>query len=129
MTKKETNLENKNIEQEGKVAKISGKTILAIECVICFTALAVFLTLALIASYCNISDTLRIVLIFVGLIDLLISCFIALYFETKFGYHICKKCGYKHQSSYLKTLIAPHIGWTRFMKCPKCGKRSWQKRK
>ena len=30
--------------------------------------------------------------------------------------------------SYWQTNLAPHMGRTRYMKCPECGKRSWQKK-
>ena len=115
-------------ENENNV-KSSGKASVILQCVICFTALAVFLALVTIASYCNISESLRYVLIFIGFANLLIYCFVAVYIEVKTGYHICAKCGHKHQPSYFKTLIAPHIGWTRLLKCPKCGEKSWQKKK
>lgn len=129
MAENKDEIKNENIEQEENVAKFSSKAILAIECVICFTSLAFFLALVMIASYCDISNILRLVLIFVGVADLLVSCFTAFYLEVKAGCHVCSKCGYKHKPSYFKALIAPHVGWTRLLKCPKCGEVSWQKKK
>ena len=129
MVENKTNVENANIEQDEKVAKISSKAILVLECLICFSSLAIFLILAMIASYCEMSNVLRCVLIFVGALDLFVSCFAAFYLEVKAGCHVCAKCGHKHQPSYLKALISPHIGWTRYMKCPKCGEKSWNKKK
>ncbi len=129
MVENKTNIEKDNIEEERKVAKISNRAILVLECVICYSSIAIFLTLTIIASYCEMSNALRFVLILVGLVDLLVSCFTAFYLEVKAGCYICAKCGNKHQPSYLKALISPHIGWTRYMKCPKCGKSSWNKKK
>lgn len=122
-------MKTENIEKEENNVKRTGKASIIIQCVICFTALAVFIALAVIASYCNMSETLRNTLIFIGLINLLIYCFVAVYIEVKTGYHICSKCGHKHKPTYSKTILAPHIGWTRYMKCPKCGEKSWQKKK
>lgn len=129
MVENKTKIDCEYSQQEKNVAKVSNKAILAIECVICYTSLAFFLILVLIASYCEVGNTLRLVLIFVGFADLLVSCFTAFYLEVKAGYHICAKCGHKHQPSYLKSLFAPHFGFTRYMKCPKCGKKSWNKKK
>ena len=129
MSENKTNVENENIKQDEKVAKFSSKAILVVECVICFSSLAFFLALGAIASYCEMSDALRFVLIFIGTADLLVSCFTAFYLEVKAGCHICSKCGHKHQPSYIKSLLAPHIGWSRYMKCPKCGEKSWNKKK
>lgn len=125
-------LENNEIEKLENVVKhknISAKKLLLIECIICFTALAVFLSLTMIAAYCKISDVLRSVLILVGVVNLVINCFVEIYIEVNAGYHVCSKCGHKHQPSYFKSLIAPQVGWTRYMKCPKCGETSWHKKK
>ena len=58
----------------------------------------------------------------------LIASFIALRFEIDAGYYECKKCHYKHVPSYFNVLCAPHMSTTRYLKCPKCGKRSWSKK-
>ena len=38
MVENKTNVEKKNIEQDEKVAKISSKAILVLECLICFSS-------------------------------------------------------------------------------------------
>ena len=125
----ENKTKTENVENNENNVKSTGKVSIIIQCVICFTALAVFLALIAIASYCNMSETLRNTLIFIGFINLLIYCFVAVYIEVKTGRHVCEKCGHEHKPTYLKTILAPHIGWTRYMKCPKCGEKSWQKKK
>lgn len=125
--KENENTKNDEIISHSK--EITGKKLLLIECLFCFTALALLLILCSIASYCKMSDALRLVLILIGLANLLINCFVAFYLEVHAGCHICEKCGHNHQPSYLKSMISPHIGWTRYMKCPKCGQYSWQKKK
>ena len=44
------------------------------------------------------------------------------------GYYECNKCQYKYIPAYKKINLAPHLGRTRYMKCPKCNKRSWNKK-
>ena len=52
----------------------------------------------------------------------------ALKIEQVAGYYECKKCGHRYVPTYPDVLWAMHIGRTRYMKCPKCNKRSWQKK-
>ena len=58
----------------------------------------------------------------------LIACFIALKFEVEAGYHECKNCKHRFVPTYKQVLIAPHMATTRYLKCPKCNKRSWAKK-
>ena len=57
-----------------------------------------------------------------------IAGFIALKFEKDAGYYECKKCHHRYVPSYFDVLWAPHMSTTRYLKCSKCGKRSWSKK-
>lgn len=61
-----------------------------------------------------------------------IPCFIGFFFATKIeqvaGYYECKCCGHKYVPTYKAVNLAMHMGRTRYMKCPNCGKKSWQKK-
>ena len=57
-----------------------------------------------------------------------IAGFIALKFEKDAGYYECKRCHHRYVPSYFDVLWAPHMSTTRYLKCPKCGKRSWSKK-
>ena len=49
--------------------------------------------------------------------------------EVEAGYYECKKCHHKYiPNSYFKTIFFPHLGTTRYLKCPECSKRSWSKK-
>ncbi len=58
----------------------------------------------------------------------LIPCFYALKLEVSVGAYKCKKCGHEIVPSYREALNAMHLGTTRYLKCPKCQKRSWCKK-
>lgn len=58
----------------------------------------------------------------------LVAAFIALKFEVDAGYYECKKCNHKFVPTYMQALNAPHMSTTRYLKCPKCHKRSWAKK-
>ena len=67
-------------------------------------------------------------IICVSTVIFLISAFIALKFEKDAGYYECKNCHHKHVPTYFSVLWAPHMSTTRYLKCPKCGKRTWSKK-
>lgn len=59
---------------------------------------------------------------------LVLVCFYLLKLEVDAGYYECRACHHKHVPSYAKALYAPHMSTTRYLKCPKCGKRTWSKK-
>ena len=58
----------------------------------------------------------------------LIPCFYALKLEVSVGAYKCKNCGYEIVPTYSEALWAMHRGTTRYLKCPKCEKRTWCKK-
>ena len=58
----------------------------------------------------------------------LIPCFYALKLEVSVGAYKCKNCGCEIVPNYTQALNAMHRGTTRYLKCPKCGKRTWCKK-
>ena len=64
----------------------------------------------------------------VSTILFLIAGFIALKFELDAGYYECKKCHHKFIPTYKEVMFAMHMSTTRYLKCPKCHKKSWAKK-
>ena len=58
----------------------------------------------------------------------LIPCFYALKLEVSVGAYKCKNCGHEIVPTYTEALNAMHMGTTRYLKCPNCGKRTWCKK-
>ena len=58
----------------------------------------------------------------------LIPCFYALKLEVSVGAYKCKKCGHEIVPTYSQAMNAMHMGTTRYLKCPECGKRTWCKK-
>ena len=58
----------------------------------------------------------------------LIPCFYALKLEVSVGAYKCKNCGHEIVPTYSQALNAMHMGTTRYLKCPKCNKRTWCKK-
>lgn len=64
----------------------------------------------------------------VAIIASLAGLFYAGEVERKAGYYKCEHCGHEQVVGTGTYFNAPHFGRTRYMKCPECGKRSWQKK-
>ena len=58
----------------------------------------------------------------------LVPCFYALKLEVSVGSYKCKNCGCEIVPTYSQALWAMHRGTTRYLKCPKCHKRTWCKK-
>ena len=58
----------------------------------------------------------------------LIPCFYALKLEVSVGAYKCKNCGHEIVPTYKEAMMAMHMGTTRYLKCPKCHKKAWQKK-
>ena len=70
----------------------------------------------------------QLVVILAVVIVFLIPCFYALKLEVSVGAYKCKNCGAEIVPTYKEALNAMHMGTTRYLKCPKCNKRTWCKK-
>ena len=70
----------------------------------------------------------QLVVILAVVVVFLIPCFYALKLEVSVGAYKCKNCGYEIVPTYKEALGAMHRGTTRYLKCPKCNKRTWCKK-
>ena len=127
-------VENYNEELERTLLKMvkqkeeSDKRLLALEWVIGILSVIVLIIPSIIASYLPMQEWKRIVIIFSGLIPSIIGFGFALKIEQIAGYYECKVCKHKYVPTFKAVNLAPHMGRTRYMKCPECGKKSWQKK-
>ena len=76
----------------------------------------------------SIAEWIRLVIVLASIIPFLIAVPFLIKIEQKAGYYKCAECGHRYVPSYKSVLMAPHMGFTRKMKCPACGKKSWQKK-
>ena len=118
----------KNLVEALKLKEESDKRLLCMEVVIGVLVSVVLFACILLASYLEMPTWLRLVIIGFGAIIFLIGVFFALRIEQKAGYYQCAKCNYKYVPTYTQINFAMHIGRTRYMKCPHCKKRSWQRK-
>ena len=125
-------MDHYNKEMERKLLELvrqkqqADKRLLAAEVVIGITAAVVLFALIFTAAFVQMETWLRITLVVLGFALFLAGCFYALRFEQTAGFYWCKECGNKYVPTYKAAMNAPHLGRTRYMKCPLCGKKSWQ---
>ena len=118
----------KNLLEMVKAKEEADKRLLAVETVVGVICVISMLALCAIAAYAQIADWLRIVLILIGLLPLLIATPFMIKIEQSAGYYECAKCGHRYVPKYKSVFMSMHMGRTRYMKCPKCNKSSWQKK-
>lgn len=104
------------------------KKLLKLEWVIGYISSISFLILIFIASFIEMQVWIRILLIAFGLLTFCIGIFNSLKIEQTAGYYECDKCHHKYVPTYGSVLWSMHFGRTRYMKCPKCGEKSWNKK-
>ena len=127
-------VDNYNAELEKKLVEMvkekeqADKRLLNAEIVMGVICVAILFAMAIIASIINMEEWLRITLILIGLVPLLIATPFMLKIEQTAGYYECKECGHRYVPTFKAVFLAQHKGRTRKLKCPECGKKSWQKK-
>ena len=104
------------------------KRLLNMEIVIGVIGAIFYLALIFVAFFIEMQVWLRFVLICGGLVVFLIAILFSLRIEQKAGYYECKCCKNRYIPTFKQALFAMHVNRTRYMKCPKCGKKSWNKK-
>ena len=115
------------IELKDSQAKIN-KHLLNMEYFIIVSAIVLFMACTIMAAYFQIPDYARIIIMVLGFLNLIVMFIVSIILETKVGFYQCKKCGYKYIPTYSQSLNSMHMGRTKYMKCPKCKQRSWNKK-
>lgn len=104
------------------------KRFLQLEILIGVLSVIILLSFTFAASFFEMEDWLRVLLIVSGFVLAIFGLMIALVIEQKAGYYQCEKCGHRYVPKFSNVLMALHVNRTRYMKCPVCKKRSWQRK-
>ena len=123
----EENVE-KNLLEMVKQKEETDKRLLKIEILMGWIAILPLLISTAIVSSVAMEEWIGSVIVGTSVIPLLIATPFAIKIEQTAGYYECNKCQHKYVPKYLSVFGAMHMGRTRYMKCPKCNKRSWQKK-
>jgi len=118
----------KNLIDIVKQKENADKRLLFTETVIGIITVVTFLSLVFIASFAKMEDYVRFIIIILSGIAFTSICMVLVRIEQVAGYYECAKCHHKYVPTYLSVNMAMHMGRSRYMKCPECNKRSWQKK-
>lgn len=117
-----------NLAEFAKIETAQNKKLFLYENVIGYMSTVAFLILVFVASYAEMPTAARVILFALGFVLLLVGVSFCLKIETETGKYKCKHCGHLHIPKYSAVYFAMHLGRTRYLTCPKCHKKSWQKK-
>lgn len=106
----------------------SNKALLALEFFLIVVAMIAFTLAVCVATYTDLQEPWRTIEVLAASLLLAATIIIAFKIEQKAGYYECPECNHRYVPTFVAATFAPHIGWTKKMVCPKCGKKSWQKK-
>ena len=127
-------MENYNNEAESKLVEMikqkeeSDKHLLRMEIVIGVLSTLILLAPVIIAALLPMQDWQRIVIAFSGFIPAFLGFFYAVKIEQIAGFYECRECKHRYVPSYKAVSMAMHMGRKRYMSCPNCNKKSWQRK-
>ena len=118
----------KNLMELVKQKEESDKHLLKLEWVIGILSMIVLFVPIFIGALVPMEDGYRLIVVFSGFIPAFVGFFYSVKIEQVAGYYKCKECGHSYVPTYKTVNLAMHMGRTRYMRCPNCGKKSWQKK-
>jgi transcriptional regulator with XRE-family HTH domain/DNA-directed RNA polymerase subunit RPC12/RpoP len=127
-------MDNYNKEMENNLLEMvkqkeaADRRLLKAEIVMGIVAILPLIAAAIVVSVVPMEEWKGGLIVFLSMIPLLIATPFALKIEQKAGYYKCKECGHRYVPKYASVFFAMHVNRTRYMRCPKCGKKSWHKK-
>ena len=106
----------------------SDRRLLRMEIVMGIATIIPFLAVCAFVSFYPLKEWVAVLAVLLGLVPFLIVAPFMMRIEQKAGYYECKKCGHRYTPKYSSVFLSMHVNRTRYMRCPKCEKRSWQKK-
>ena len=117
-----------NLLEMAKKEETQNKKMMMYEWVIGGISSVTFLVLIFTLSFAVENNIVKVILFILAFLVLIVGISFALKIETETGYYECKNCHNKYIPKYSQVYFAMHYGTTRYLKCPKCNKRSWNKK-
>ena len=117
-----------NLIEMAKQKEEADKRLLNLEWVIGVLACIVLFVAMLVPAYVEMATYLKVIIMVSGFVVFLIAMFYALKIKQVAGYYECRNCGHKYVPGYWTCFFAPHIGRSRYMRCPKCNTKSYHKK-
>ena len=109
--------------------KAEAKKKIIIAVIVAVITLLAGLTIIFLSDLLEMETWLRIVLAVIGFFIICVGIGIACVLERDAGVYECKHCGERFVPTMKAYLFALHTPTSRRMKCPKCGKKSYCKKR
>ena len=123
MKKAEENLVNSIGEKE--INKKRMKVVVTIGIASIISCISLFAVL----KYSVMEEWLKVIFMILGFILLFTSCIALCFLDNDVGYFECKHCKERFRPDIKSYIAGPHSLTTRRLKCPKCGKTSYCKKR
>lgn len=104
------------------------KRLLTLRNVIVILTTAYILITDNVAYIIGLDTTLGTILFFSGVPFAIFAKLVCAKISQTTGYYECKHCNHRYVPTYNDVTSAQSFFNTRYMKCPECGKKSWQKK-
>ena len=127
-------MENYNEKLEKQLLEVikqkeeADKRLLNLEWFIIIISVLVLIVPILIAGFVEMPDWQRVLIMVSGVIPCAFGFAYSMKIEQHAGYYECKCCGHRYVPTAKAMWSSMHMGRTRYMKCPECHKKSWQKK-
>lgn len=104
--------------------RAEAKKKIVLSLLIVFMAMISAVTLVVLASYLEMQIWLRVLLIVIAVVVIVIAIGVACVLDREAGVYECKNCGERFVPKMSAYFFSPHTITRRWLKCPKCGKRT-----
>ena len=127
-------MENYNEKLEKQLLEVikqkeaADKRLLNLEWFIIIISVLVLIVPILIAGFVEMPDWQRVLIMVSGVIPCAFGFAYSMKIEQHAGYYECKCCGHRYVPTAKAMWSSMHMGRTRYMLCPECHKKSWQKK-
>lgn len=122
------NTADKNIVALKGTNEHLSKLLLISEWFIGIFSVLIILAGAIVASYLDIAEIWRVLIVVGSLLLAIPPIAFAIWIEKDAGFYECGHCHHKYIPTWKAVIWSMHMGRTRKMKCPKCGKKTWNKK-
>ena len=121
-----------NLLEMKKQKEEADKRLLTIEIVMMIVSIIFLFSLVIVGNILvkrNVFENWIFFLMFgFGLLQFIICGLFAFKIEQKAGYYECQKCKNRYVPTYTQICFSAHMGRTRYLTCPKCKQKSWNKK-
>jgi transcriptional regulator with XRE-family HTH domain len=118
----------KNLLEMTRLKEEKDKQLLTLEIFIGITSTIILLGSILLVCWLELTKLPATIIITLSSILFAIGMCLALKIEQTAGYYECQNCHHKYIPTYKNVLWAQHMGRTRKLTCPKCNKKTWNKK-